>query len=303
MCIMNTKQFCNIVEIRTKSISMVTFLCGSIYAYFATGLWSWKIGLLMALSVLFVDMGTTGFNTYFDFLNGTDRAKTNKEKDKVLVHEGIEPISALLVSLGLFMLSGVLGLFLAYYTSWKLLVVGFVCMVVGFTYTGGPFPISRTPFGEVFAGGFLGSVLFMLSYYVQTKSIDRQVFLVSMPFLFLVALILTINNTCDFASDKNSGRKTLSIVLGKKKSLWLPYLEFGIAFLLATILLVKGIYPLWVLPFLFIAFMLSLREMKMLYARGFSPETKSVSMASIAKLYVLFGLAFFFGHLVSLVTG
>lgn len=303
MITMYMKQFGNIVEIRTKSISMVTFFCGSIYAYCKTGFFSWKIGLLMAVAVLFVDMGTTGFNTYFDYLNGTDHIKTNKEKDKVLVHEGIEPIGALLVSLVLFMLSAVLGLVLAYFTSWKLLLAGSVCMVVGFAYTGGPLPISRTPFGELFAGGFLGSVLFMLSFYVQAKSIDMQVFYASTPFLVLVSLILTINNTCDLESDRKAGRKTLSIVLGKEKANCLPALEFSIAYSLVAILLATGAYPLWLVPFLSVAFLLGLREMKILYGRGFSPGTKSASMACISRLYVLFGLAFLFGYLASCIAG
>jgi 1,4-dihydroxy-2-naphthoate octaprenyltransferase len=294
---MNMTQFRNIVEIRTKVISMVTFFCGSLYAFYRTGLWSWKVGLLMGLAVLCVDMGTTGFNTYFDFVNGTDSAKTNREKDKVLVHEGVDPASALLVSVVLFLVAAALGLLLAYVTSWKLIVVGFFCMVAGFAYTGGPFPISRTPFGEVFAGGFLGSVLFMLSFYVQTKRIDVLTFVVSIPFLLLVAMILTVNNTCDFDSDRLAGRKTLSIVLGKKKSLWLPGFEYGVALVVTLVMLAKRIFPLWSLPFLLLAFCIGFLNMKTLYARGFSPETKSISMATVAKIYLLYGAGFFLGFL------
>ncbi|HLW21854.1 MAG TPA: prenyltransferase, partial [Sphaerochaetaceae bacterium] len=88
---MTLTQFNRIVEIRTKIISMGTFLSGSIYAGAVTGLWSWDRFLVMLFAVLFVDMGTTGFNSYFDFVSGTDRAELNFERDKVLVHEGVAP--------------------------------------------------------------------------------------------------------------------------------------------------------------------------------------------------------------------
>jgi 1,4-dihydroxy-2-naphthoate octaprenyltransferase len=299
---MNTRQIANIVEIRTKTISMVTFLGGSLYAFYRTGHYCWPLGLLMGLAVLCVDMGTTGFNTYFDFVNGTDSARYNKEKDKVLVHEGVQPFQALLVSVTLFLLAALLGLVLAYYTSWYLIVVGFVCMVVGFIYTGGPFPISRTPFGELFAGGFLGSVLFMLSFYVQTKYVDRETFYVSIPFLLLIALILTINNTCDYASDLKAGRRTLSIVLGKKRFLWLPILEFSLAVLFSLLLVIKGLYPLLLLPFCCLAFLLGFFVLKAMFSRGFSAKTKSISMKQISLVYLLFGLGFFIGLSVSLLA-
>jgi 1,4-dihydroxy-2-naphthoate octaprenyltransferase len=257
----------------------------------------------MGLAVVFVDMGTTGFNTYFDFVNGTDSARYNKEKDKVLVHEGVQPFQALLVSVTLFLLSALLGLVLAYYTSWYLIVVGFVCMVVGFAYTGGPFPISRTPFGELFAGGFLGSVLFMLSFYVQTRYVDRKTLFVSLPFLLLIALILTINNTCDYESDLLAGRKTLSIILGKKRFLWVPIVEFTTAILISLLLVIKGLYPLLLLPFFSLAFLLGFFTLKAMFARGFSTKTKSISMKQVSLIYMLFGLGFSIGLAVSILAG
>jgi len=69
------------------------------------------------------------------------------------------------------MIAGILGLILGYLTSFYLVLIGSFCMGVGFIYTGGPYPISRTPLGELFAGGFLGTVLFLISFYVQSLSV------------------------------------------------------------------------------------------------------------------------------------
>jgi 1,4-dihydroxy-2-naphthoate octaprenyltransferase len=176
-------------------------------------------------------------------------------------------------------------------------------MVVGFAYTGGPFPISRTPFGELFAGGFLGSVLFMLSFYVQTRYVDRKTLFVSLPFLLLIALILTINNTCDYESDLLAGRKTLSIILGKKRFLWVPIVEFTTAILISLLLVIKGLYPLLLLPFFSLAFLLGFFTLKAMFARGFSTKTKSISMKQVSLIYMLFGLGFSIGLAVSILAG
>ena len=294
---MNIRQFNRIVEIRTKIISMGTFLCGSLYAVAATGSWSWTRFFLMAVAVLAVDMGTTGFNSYFDYTSGTDRAELNFERDKVLVHEGVSPHIALAISLTLFGIAAILGLILASLTSWYLIPAGAVCMAVGFFYTGGPMPISRTPFGELFAGGFLGTILFMLSYYVQTLSVSFPSFIVSLPLLLLIGLILTVNNTCDRVADKAAGRKTLSILLSERSVRVLMHGTLFISYLLPIIFALTQLVPLAVVPFMIIAYIPAINSMRHMQKQGFSLHTKGASMNRISQLFLLYCVAFIFGLL------
>ncbi|MDA3831903.1 MAG: prenyltransferase [Spirochaetales bacterium] len=232
---------------------MGTFLAGSLFAAVNKGDWFWSRFVIMGLAVLFIDMGTTGFNSYYDFVRGTDTANYNLEKDKVLVHEGVTPGIALFISIVLFAAAGVLGLILAWKTSWLLLAVGGVCMAVGYSYTGGPYPISRTPFGELFAGGFLGTVLFMISYYSQALTISPHVLIASIPFFLLIAMILTVNNTCDRISDKAAGRRTLSILLSEQITLNVMQIMMMAAFGLGIIFAMTGLYPIAALPLISLA--------------------------------------------------
>lgn len=296
---MNLTQFLRIVEIRTKIISMGTFACGTLFALYTEGRLNLGVVLLMAFATLFVDMGTTGFNSYFDYRNGTDRQETNCEDDKVLVYQGVNPLLALLVSLMLFGAAGVLGLVLAYLTSWYLLVVGGLCMLVGFAYTGGPFPISRTPFGELFAGFFLGTVLFLISYFVQTGTVTTEALLASLPALVLVGMILSVNNSCDRISDAKAGRKTLTIILGRWGTTSLLALEALLVVALTLTLYLLGIYPLVVVIALVPFFLFGAFEFRAMVNRGFSNSTKQPNMGSIARLYVVFSLSFSLGLLLS----
>lgn len=292
---MNIRQFNRIVEIRTKIISMGTFLCGSLYALVATGMWSWTRFFIMAGAVLAVDMGTTGFNSYFDYTSGTDRAELNFERDKVLVHEGVSPHIALAISLILFGIAALLGLILASMTSWYLIPAGAVCMAVGFFYTGGPMPISRTPFGELFAGGFLGTILFMLSYYVQALSVSFTSFIVSLPLLLLIGLILTVNNTCDRIADEAAGRKTLSILLSERSIRILMHAILIIAFSLPIILALTKFVPFAVVPFMIIGYIPARNSLKHMQQQGFSLHTKGPSMNRVSQLFLLYCVAFLLG--------
>ncbi len=206
---------------------------------------------------------------------------------------------ALLVSLLLFGAAGALGLILAYLTSWKLLVVGFLCMVVGFAYTGGPFPISRTPFGELFAGFFLGTTLFLISYFVQTGTVTKEALLASLPSLVLVGMILSVNNSCDRVSDAKAGRRTLSILLGKRGTTFLLGFEALLAIALSILLFVLGIYPLVLFIALVPCILFGSVEFRAMALRGFSNETKQDNMISIGRVYLVFSGCFSLGLLLA----
>ena len=297
---MKLKQFNAVVEIRTKIISMGTFISATLFAIVDKGQWSTYKFVLMILAVLCVDMGTTGFNSYFDYINGTDNKKFNKEESKVLVHEKVDPKLALIVSSFLFLCAAILGFIIALQTSLYLIVVGAISMSIGYFYTGGPIPISRTPFGEIFAGGFLGTILFAISYYVQTLSFGLKTIIVSLPHLIIIGMILTVNNTCDRKSDVIAGRKTLAILLSEKAIIKVMALQLHTTFLLAIIYSLINLIPRTLLFFMPIAYILSLVIFINMKKAGFSLETKDSSMKEISKIFLLYCLAFILGMVVTL---
>ena len=285
---MTLYQFARIVEIRTKVVSVSAYLIGTLFAVYRTGNFDVAAGLVMLLAVLAVDMGTTGFNSFFDYYRGVDSRETNREKDKVLVHQGVPPGVALLVSLALFGLAMPLGILLAFLTGWEIIPIGAFCMAVGYFYNGGPLPISRTPLGELAAGGFLGSVLLLLSFWVQRGALTPEALLVSLPSLLLVASILTVNNTCDIAGDTQAGRKTLSILLGPRVAPWLIYLLGAAGFLLTAYNSFRGILPDWCGYLGAVAAPLLILEYRKMHRRGYSHETKGPSMGSISRVFTIY---------------
>jgi len=301
---MTFQQFSGIVELRTKIVSMSTLFLATLYTVWQTGRLDLLSFLLLFFAALAVDMGTTGFNTYFDFLRGVDHPEYNREQSKVLVHEGVRPQAALAVSVACFGAAAILGAAIAFRSGWPVILAGGASMAVGFLYTGGPLPISRTPLGEIFAGGFLGTVFFLVIYYVLGGSRDipnlLRAFLASLPSAFFIASILTTNNTCDIEGDRAAGRHTLSILIGRPASAALIYVEGALGFLMAAAWVVVGILPIPILPAVGIATALSALVYRWMHSSGYSHDTKQKSMGGISRVFLLYSAAFCLGILADL---
>ena len=294
---MKWEQFFSIVELRTKVISLSTVaiaLCFTVYSGFDID--PLRLTLLIP-AVLFVDMGTTAFNTLFDFLKGTDAADTNKEADKVLVHRNVSPNAALWAGLGCYAAAAVCGALLSMLTGWQIAAAGAVSMVIGAAYTAGPFPISRGPLGELFAGGFLGTVLFCIVFFVFAGTVTLRAVLVSLPSFFVIASVLTANNTCDTEGDRKNGRKTLSILLGPARAKAFVYGLGIMGFLVLAAYYYYGVVPATVrFPLGFCLFGVFWVYRKM-HALGFSHKTKSSIMQLETVIVMLLTLAVTGGYL------
>lgn len=234
---MTVRQFLLVVEFRTKIISVSTYLLATLYAAAAGASISPPTAVLLAVAVLCVDMGTTAFNTFYDYVRGVDSPLLTVEPDKVLLHEGVAPAHALLVSLALYAVAAGTGFAVASLTSWWIIAAGFVCMLVGFFYNGGPVPISRTPLGELFAGGFLGAVLFLVVFFVYAGEMTLQALVASVPSTLLIAAVLAVNNTCDIEGDRAAGRRTLSIVVGARGAPFLVDLLCAASYVVLAVVL------------------------------------------------------------------
>jgi 1,4-dihydroxy-2-naphthoate octaprenyltransferase len=111
-------------------------------------------------------------------------------------------------------------------------------------YTGGPLPIAYTPFGELFAGFFMGPVIVGISYFIQTSAVTAEAILISIPVAIFIGAILLSNNIRDLDGDKKSGRKTIAILFGRKNAIIFLAVMFAAAFLLTLIYILAGMLPI-----------------------------------------------------------
>jgi len=279
------------LELRTKVVSLSSLLIGTAYAVCIGGRLSFVRFVLMAVATLCIDFATAGFNSYYDFRQGVDRPDTDFERYKVLVHRDIEPRIALWLACGMFALALPPGLALGMSVGWKVVATGTVCMAISCLYSGGPYPLSRTPVGELFAGGVLGSVLVALSAYVQLESLPADVLLLGVPSTLIIAAILAVNNACDLRGDARAGRRTLAILVGPIWARRFAYLLITLAYAAAFVLIPAGVIAPWSWLPLSLGAAVAAAEILRMHAPGFSHQTKSSAMGGISRTFLAYTLA------------
>ncbi len=280
-----------IVDIRTKIVSVSSLLIGTVYAYSLTHQFSPLLFLLMLAATLLVDMGTTGFNSYYDFLRGVDTVHTDVERWKALVQRHVDPALAWKLAWLLFVLAAAFGLAIGAYVDWRVVLVGAACMLIALAYSGGPLPIASMPVGEVFAGGLLGAVLIAVAAFVQMHALDARVWWLGLPSSVLIATILSVNNACDIEGDARAGRRTLAIVLGRERAETMIHAQCGATLVLALALIPLGVLSLATAIPLALVAAIGWRELRAMHARGFSHATKAACMGGISKVFMAYTAA------------
>jgi 1,4-dihydroxy-2-naphthoate octaprenyltransferase len=294
---MKLRQLWGIVELKTKVVSVSTLATATLFALRERGRLD-LLGLaLIVPAVLLVDMGTTAFNSFFDYWRGEDRGGRLREPDKVLVTEGVPALAALFVALGCFLAAACLGLALAFHAGAWLLWAGAICLAAGYSYNGGPLRISRSPLGELVAGAFLGTFLFLIVYRVQAGGWGTRPLLASIPGALFIASILAVNNACDIEGDTAAGRKTLAILLGARRASALPFALGAAAFALGIGLAFAGPLPRASALCLGGSAIAAMPFYARMIRRGFSHETKGPSMRAILGAFGVWSLGYVLGLL------
>ncbi len=190
---------------------------------------AWWCALGALVVALAIQIGTNYANDYSDGIRGTDDARVGPVR---LVATGLaSPRAVKRAAFLAFGVAAVVGLGLAWATSWWILVVGAACLLAGWFYTGGPRPYGYAGLGEVFVFVFFGLVATVGSFYVQTLHLDVAVVWCAAVALGLLATALLLaNNLRDIGSDRVSGKRTLAVRVGRDRGGWLYVACVGLPF-------------------------------------------------------------------------
>lgn len=175
----------------------------------------WKA--LTALGVsLALQVGVNYANDYSDGIRGTDDDRVGPLR---LVGSGLAtPRAVKRAAIGSLVIAAILGLLLAATTSWWLLLVGALAMVAAWTYTGGPKPYGYLGLGELSVFVFFGLVAVVGTTYVQIERVTWPSVAAGVAVGALACAILVANNLRDIPTDVESGKRTLAVQLGERRT-------------------------------------------------------------------------------------
>jgi 1,4-dihydroxy-2-naphthoate polyprenyltransferase len=168
------------------------------------------LALLVAVAMV---IGVNYANDYSDGTRGTD---DNRVGPLRLVGSGVAaPGSVRAAAFGWLGLGMVAGLVLVAMSGrWWLLVVGVVCVLGAWFYTGGNHPYGYLGLGEAAVFLFFGPVAVLGTSYVQSGPPNALTVTAAVGVGMLSCSVLVVNNLRDIDTDARVGKRTLAVLLG-----------------------------------------------------------------------------------------
>lgn len=251
--------------------------------------------LAMLLASMLIQTATNMFNEYYDYVRGLDTAES-VGIGGTIVRDGVKPKTVRNLAFLSYAISIALGVYICVESSWWVAVIGLVCMAVGYFYTAGPLPISYTPLGELFSGLFMGPVIILITSFIQTGIVSIDNLYISLSVGLLIGAINLANNIRDLDGDKEGGRRTLPILLGRPRAITLLSCIFAVAFLWMAAMVVMQVVTPW-------ALLVLLSVPKAVQAsKQFRGKTQAFemmpAMKSTAQLNTLFGILLTIGLII-----
>jgi 1,4-dihydroxy-2-naphthoate octaprenyltransferase len=182
------------------------------------------VNAILALVVaLALQIGTNYVNDYADGVRGTDEVRVGPVR---LVAGKLASVRQVkLAALASFGVSGIAGLILAIRVSYWFIPIGLLCGLAGWAYTGGKHPYGYLGLGETLVFVFFGLVATAGSAYVQHIPLSHGYSFpwafavwVSVPVGLLATALLQANNLRDVETDKETGKKTVAVRIGRVRA-------------------------------------------------------------------------------------
>jgi 1,4-dihydroxy-2-naphthoate octaprenyltransferase len=176
----------------------------------------WWRALLCLLLAVALQVGVNYANDYSDGVRGVD---TQRRGPVRLVAGGLATPAAVKWAATLsFAAGGLMGIVLAVAVDWRLIVVGAVSILAAGLYSGGPKPYASSGLGEVMVLVFFGFVATCGSAYVHLERVPWLAVAAALPVGLLACAILLVNNLRDVDSDRDVGKRTLAVRVGKVRT-------------------------------------------------------------------------------------
>ncbi len=282
------------IRIKFLLASIIAVTNGIAINYWMSGEVDLSFALLTYFGILCLHISVDLLNDYSDYKRGID---TNTKRTKFSGGTGVIPDN--LINSKLIYMAGIIFLILGglvglYFVTIKgiiiLILLTFAIISIYFYSTN----IVNAGLGEIFVA-IKGCMIVLGSYYIQSDTINLTSVYVGIIVGLLSAVILLVTSFPDYNADKNSGRRTLVILMGKKNSVKLFAIIISITYAMIMSGSIIGIIPVYsVIGLLSMPF--AVKAISKL--RKFNESTQLVSSMSNSIIYsrlcgILLAFSFF----------
>lgn len=214
-------------------------LVGSGAAAFHDGFNWWRALLALVVAWALI-IGVNFANDYSDGIRGTDEDRTGPLR---LTATGLaRPEHVKWAAFAAFGVAGVAGIALSLASAWWFIIVGALCILGAWFYTGGKNPYGYRGLGEVAVFIFFGLVAVMGTEFTQRGAVSWHGLVGAVAIGAISASVNLANNIRDIPSDSETGKVTLAVRLGDRAARRLFLVLLAVPFLV-TLALTFATWP------------------------------------------------------------
>lgn len=223
---------------KTLTAALVPVLVGSAFAFQIHKQWSAAVLILAIFSATCIQIGTNFFNDALDFVKGADTG-TRLGEARATQSGWMNAKTTNLVGVSFFAAALIAGIPLVIWGGWPIVAIGLFSLLMGYLYTGGPYPLAYVGLGDLFVLIFFGWIAVGGTVYLHSGVFDEATFVLGTQVGLLATVLIAINNIRDQNQDVLVGKKTFAVRLGRF-SKWEVPLLYTAFFLLNFYWALKG---------------------------------------------------------------
>ena len=173
----------------------------------------WWVSVCALLSAVFIQIGTNLVNDALDFKKGADTG--SRIGPQRVTQSGLLTSKQVMAGAGLcFFVAFLLGVPLVLKGGWPIVAIGTVSLLMGYAYTGGPFPLAYKGLGDLFVIVFFGLIAVMGTYFLHVGEVSSGAAIAGLQVGLLATVLIAINNLRDAPQDALVGKRTLAVRFG-----------------------------------------------------------------------------------------
>ena len=215
---------------------------------FHDGVLNLPLLILATVGAFFGNIAANFTNDYYDFKSGVDaldKGRQFKKGSEILLKDGLSYSvvrRSIIVSLAV---TTVIGVYFILAVDWRMLFFGLAGMLIAYFYTAPPVKLGYRGFGELASGFANGPLPVVGTYFLLTRQIGVDAIAASIPIGMLVASILYVGNVPDADADRQVGKRTISVRLGRRAVRVLGPAFYCATYLTIIVGVVAGWFPVW----------------------------------------------------------
>ncbi len=166
-----------------------------------------------------------------------DRESDRKNKKLFLISDGLIPLKNAYIEMALLFIAAVFG---SFFLGLNVSIAFLISLFLGITYSLPPIETKGKPFLDIIWNASGYGVLAFMAGWLSVAEPSTAMFLIAIPYFFAVAAVFVNTTIPDIEGDREEGKVTTGVFLGKRNTLLLGIILDLVAIIVSYFLGEKG---------------------------------------------------------------